>query len=248
MCTNEMCEGKLVNRLDHFCGKKGLDIRGLSKATLGKLVDWGWVSTFADLYKLGKYTAEWIRTPGFGPKSVENIMVAIETSRLPKLENFICALGIPHVGKTLSKELTKYFNTYEEFRDAAKNKWDFTQIDGVAYEKASAIWNFDFAEADLVDAFMLGYDVDEPAAADNILDGLKFCITGRLSIISNREILSKMIRDNGGIVVSSISKNVNYLINNDLNSNTAKNQQAKKLNIPIISEIEILKMIGENFE
>lgn len=239
MCTNEMCEGKLVNRLDHFCGKKGLDIKGLSKATLGKLVDWGWVSTFADLYKLVEHTKEWINKPGFGVKSVENIMVAIETSRLPKLENFICALGIPHVGKTLSKELTKYFNTYEEFRDAAKNKWDFTQIDGVAYEKASAIWNFDFAEADLVDAFMLGYDVDEPAAADNLV-GESICITGRLTQHKNRDELVKRIQDHGGKVVSGVSKNTTWLINNDINSTSSKNTAAQRLGIPIITEEEFV--------
>lgn len=244
MCTNDACEGKLVNRLDHFCGKKGLDIKGLSKATLGKLVDWGWVKEPADLFTLINYTKEWVQKPGFGPKSVENIMAAIEASRIPKLSSFICALGIPHVGKTLSAELVKYFDSYEEFKQAAQTGWDFTQINGVAYEKASAIWSFDFAEADRVDAFMLGYENNDPVAT-NILEGLKFCITGRLSIISNRETLNKMIRDNGGTVVSGVSKNTNYLINNDINSNSTKNQQAKKLNIPIISEKDLLKMIGE---
>ena len=146
ICTNEMCEGKLVNRLDHFCGKKGLDIKGLSKATLGKLVDWGWVDGFASLYCLHQYRDEWINKPGFGTKSVDNILTAIENSRKPKLESFICALGIPHVGKTLSHELTKYFCDYKSFKIAAKDKWDFTEIDKVAYEKASAIWNFDFTE------------------------------------------------------------------------------------------------------
>lgn len=244
MCTNDACEGKLVNRLDHFCGKKGLDIKGLSKATLGKLVDWGWVKEPADLYNYKEYVKEWMSKPGFGQKSVTNIIGGLELSKKPKLENFICALGIPHVGKTLSHELIKYFKTYEEFRDAAKNKWDFTQIDGVAYEKASAIWNFDFTEADRVAEFIEEYEVDESVAADS-LEGLKFCITGRLSIISNRETLNKMIRDNGGTVVSGVSKNTNYLINNDINSNSTKNQQAKKLNIPIISEKDLLKMIGE---
>ena len=244
ICTNDACEGKAINKLEHFCSKKGLDIKGLSKATLGKLIDWGWVYNFCDLYCLKQHRDEWINKPGFGEKSVDNILAAIENSRKPKLESFICALGIPHVGTTLSRELVKYFNTYKDFKIAAKNGWDFTQIDKVGYEKASAIWNFDFTQADLVEAFMYGYENDNHAAADS-LEGLKFCITGRLSIISNRETLNKMIRDNGGTVVSGVSKNTNYLINNDINSNSTKNQQAKKLNIPIISEKDLLKMIGE---
>ena len=241
ICTNEMCEGKLVNRLDHFCGKKGLDIKGLSKATLGKLVDWGWVDGFASLYCLHQYRDEWINKPGFGTKSVDNILTAIENSRKPKLESFICALGIPHVGKTLSHELTKYFYDYKSFKMAAKDKWDFTEIDKVAYEKASAIWNFDFTEADLVDAFMFGYTVDEPAAADN-LSGESICITGKLTHFKNRDEFTKAVQDRGGKVVSSISKNTNWLVTNTPDSGTSKNVTAQKLGIPIITEEEFINL------
>ena len=241
ICTNEMCEGKLVNRLDHFCGKKGLDIKGLSKATLGKLVDWGWVDGFASLYCLHQYRDEWINKPGFGTKSVDNILTAIENSRKPKLESFICALGIPHVGKTLSHELTKYFYDYKSFKMAAKDKWDFTEIDKVAYEKASAIWNFDFTEADLVDAFMFGYTVDEPAAADN-LSGESICITGKLTHFKNRDEFTKAVQDRGGKVVSGVSKNTTWLVTNTPDSGTSKNVTAQKLGIPIITEEEFVNL------
>ena len=241
MCTNEACEGKLVNRLDHFCGKKGLDIKGLSKATLGKLIDWGWVKEPADLFTLVNYTKEWVQKPGFGPKSVENIMVAIETSRIPQLSSFICALGIPHVGKTLSAELVKYFDSYEEFKQAAQTGWDFTQIDGVAYEKASAIWNFDFTEADKVDAFMLGYENDDPAIADSNLASTTVVITGKLNNFKNRDELAKEITNRGGKVVGSVSKNTNILINNDVNSTSSKTLKAKELKIQIITEEEFCK-------
>lgn len=66
ICDNDMCAGRLINRLDHFAGKKGLDIKGLSKATLSKLIEWGWVSAPADLYNLTQYRDEWIAKPGFG--------------------------------------------------------------------------------------------------------------------------------------------------------------------------------------
>ena len=241
MCTNDAWEGKLVNRLDHFCGKKGLDIKGLSKATLGKLVNWGWVDGFASLYCLHQYRDEWINKPGFGTKSVDNILTAIENSRKPKLDSFICALGIPHVGKTLSHELTKYFYDYKSFKMAAKDKWDFTEIDKVAYEKASAIWNFDFTEADLVDAFMFGYTVDEPAAADN-LSGESICITGKLTHFKNRDEFTKAVQDRGGKVVSGVSKNTTWLVTNTPDSGTSKNVTAQKLGIPIITEEEFVNL------
>ena len=242
VCINDACEGKLVNRLDHFCGKKGLDIKGLSKATLGKLVDWGWVKEPADLFTLVNHTKEWVQKPGFGPKSVENIMVAIETSRTPELSSFICALGIPHVGKTLSAELVKYFDSYEEFKQAAQSKWDFTQIDGVGYEKASAIWNFDFAEADHVDEYMLGYENEAPTAADATLDATTVVITGKLSLHKNRDELVKRITERGGKVTGSVSKNTSILINNDVNSTSSKNVSAQRLGIPIMTEEEFVNL------
>lgn len=239
ICTNDACEGKLVNRLDHFCGKKGLDIKGLSKATLGKLVDWGWVKEPADLYNLNKRLQVWANVPGFGIKSVNNILNAIDNSKNPKLESFICALGIPHVGKTLSAQLAKEFSSYEEFKEAAIEKWDFTQLDGVAYEKASAIWNFDFTEADHVAEHMLGYEVTR-GPSSNILEGESICITGRLTQHKNRDELVKRITDRGGKVVSGVSKNTTWLINNDVNSTSSKNVTAQRLGIPIITEEEFV--------
>jgi DNA ligase (NAD+) len=239
ICTNDACEGKLVNRLDHFCGKKGLDIKGLSKATLGKLVDWGWVKEPADLYNLNKRLQVWANIPGFGIKSVNNILNAIDNSKNPKLESFICALGIPHVGKTLSAQLAKEFKTYEDFKEAAIEKWDFTQLDGVAYEKASAIWNFDFTEADHVAEHMLGYEVTG-GPSSNILEGESICITGRLTQHKNRDELVKRITDRGGKVVSGVSRNTTWLINNDVNSTSSKNVTAQKLGIPIITEEEFI--------
>jgi DNA ligase (NAD+) len=239
MCTNDACEGKLVNRLDHFCGKKGLDIRGLSKATLCKLIDWGWVKEPADLYNLNKRLQVWANKPGFGIKSVNNILNAIDNSKNPKLESFICALGIPHVGKTLSAQLAKEFKNYEEFREAVTEKWDFTQLDGVAYEKASAIWNFDFTEADHVAEHMLGYEVTG-GPSSNILEGESICITGRLTQHKNRDELVKRITDRGGKVVSGVSKNTTWLINNDVNSTSSKNVTAQRLGIPIITEEEFI--------
>ena len=141
----------------------------------------------------------------------------------------------------MSHELTKYFCDYKSFKIAAKDKWDFTEIDKVAYEKASAIWNFDFTEADLVDAFMFGYTVDEPAAADNLL-GESICITGKLTHFKNRDEFTKAVQDRGGKVVSGVSKNTTWLVTNTPDSGTSKNVTAQKLGIPIITEEEFVNL------
>ena len=237
VCINTLCEGKLVNRLDHFAGKKGLDIKGLSKATLDKLIEWGWVSEPADLYKLADHRDEWIKKAGFGVKSVDNILSAIEDSRHPTLDQFISSLGIPLIGKTVSKDLLNYIESYEDLKEKAVSKWDFTKIDGFAYSKANAIWSFNFSEADRVRDFM-EFTVEEKVEVVNNLEDLTIVITGKLNSFKNRAELQEVIESRGGKVVGSVSKNTKYLINNDTQSNSSKNVAAKKLGIPIISEEE----------
>lgn len=242
-CNNADCSGQVVNRINHFCGKSGLDIKGLSKATLGKLLDWGWINEPADLYKLCEHRAEWVTKPGFGPKSVDNILQAIEDSRSPQLDKFISALGIPSIGKTLSKELIKYFDSYDAFRKAIKDGYDFTQIDKIGIDKAHSIKSFDYSEADRVDEFMLAYDKAETAAAAaQNLENEKIAITGSLTRFKNRSELQTLIEQRGGKVVSSISKNTTILINNNPNSSSSKNVAATRLGIPIMTEQEFMTL------
>lgn len=237
VCINTLCEGKLVNRLDHFAGKKGLDIKGLSKATLDKLIEWGWVNEPVDLYRLADHRDEWIQKAGFGVKSVDNILSAIEDSRHPTLDQFISSLGIPLIGKTVSKDLLDYIESYEDLKEKAISKWDFTKIDGFAYNKANAIWSFDFSEADRVREFM-EFTVEEKPEVQATLEGAVVVITGRLNQFKNRAELQTAIVNHGGKVVGSISKNTTYLINNDITSGSAKNVSAKKLGVSILTEEE----------
>ena len=240
MCLNNACEGKLINRLDHFCGKKGLDIKGLSKATLEKLIAWEWVSDISDLMVLMNHRAEWIKKPGFGPKSVDKILDAIEDSKFTTLEAFISSLGIPLIGRTVSKELVKHIDSYEEFRQMVDNHFDFSKFDGFAESKTSAIWNFDFTEADKVYPYLYfkTAEVESATMADDSCKDLKVVITGKLMQFKNRDAFKACIEEHGGKVVDSVTKNTSYLVNNDTESSSSKNLTAKKLGIPIISEKE----------
>ena len=236
-CTNPQCEGKLINRLDHFCGKKGLDIKGLSKATLEKLMVWGWVNNISDIMTLDTYRNEWIEKPGFGVKSVDKILNAITVAKNTTLEAFISSLGIPLIGIAVAKELVKNISSYEDFRQKAKDKFDFSIYGGFADSKTSAIWNYDFTEADKVYTYL---KFEEPVInitdAQKTCENLKVVITGKLTQFKNRDALKECIEAHGGKVVDSVSKNTSYLINNDTMSTSTKNQTAKKLGIPIITE------------
>jgi DNA ligase (NAD+) len=242
MCLNPNCEGKLINKLDHFCGKKGLDIKGLSKATLEKLIDWGWVNSISDIMVLINHRNEWIKMPGFGQKSVDKILDAIEDSKFTTLEAFISSLGIPLIGKSVSKELVKYVKTYDEFREKAQSHFDFSIYDGFAESKTTAIWTYDFTEADKIYPYL--YFTQEEKVVennDNACADVKVVITGKLQHFKNRDAFKECIEAHGGKVVDSVNKTTTYLVNNDVNSNSSKNLTAKKLGIPILSEQEFLE-------
>ena len=244
VCGNNQCEGKLINRLDHFCSKKGLDIKGLSKATLEKLIDWGWVDNISSLFALDMCRDDWVLKPGFGSKSVDKILNAIAFSANNcELNQFICALGIPLIGSTASKELCKYFDTYEQFREAINTRYNFYELPNFGIEMHKAIINFNYTEADtMIQSGVITINSkEEEIKGDTSLNGLTFVITGKLNHFKNRDAIKEKIESLGGKVSGSVSKNTNYLINNDKNSTSSKNKSAKTLGIPILSEKDFIE-------
>ena len=245
ICTNKECEGKLINKLEHFFGKKGLDVKGLSVATLEKLIDWGWVSNIKDLYELEKYKKDWIEKPGFGEKSVNNILNAISVGRECELYQLISAIGIPLVGVNISKELTKHFNSWNSFITAINNNFDFTSIHGFGEEIDKSLKSFDYSEIiELLNKYIIIKSNEKVENDKKVATNKIFVITGTLKYFKNRDELKKFIESIGGKVVNSISNNTSYLINNDLLSNSTKNKKAKELKIPIISEEKFLEIFS----
>ena len=234
-CENPQCEGKLVERLEHFCDrKKGLDIRGLSEQTLKKLVDWKWVESIKDLYNLSSRQGEWKNKLGFGEKSVDNILVAIENSKHTTLEKFISAIGIPLIGERVSKILAEKCENWETFRNLIeKDSFSFEEWDGFGYEMNRELKHFNYDEADEL-AKMFTFTVVEKAGND-VLKGKTFVITGKLS--RKRDEIKAEIESLGGKVGSSITAKTDYLIANQP-ENTTKYNTALAKGIPIITEEE----------
>ena len=251
-CANEQCSGKLINKLDHFAGQKGLDIKHLSKATLEKLIDWGWVASAKDIFTLDQHRADWVMKPGFGEKSIDRLLNAINDARVCSLESFLCAISIPLIGKTYARQLAEIFESYENFRTAVSpdpvcgiEPFDFTRISGFGPAIHEAIMTYDYREADrLIDMKYIKIKPNEPLENNNSsLEGLVFCVTGKLHKYKNRDEIKALITSLGGKVTETITSKTNYLINNDINSTSAKNEKAKKLNIPIITEEEFIELL-----
>lgn len=241
-CDNPYCEGKILNRLEHFASKKGLDIKGLSLATFEKLLDWKWIESLIDIFKLKEHREEWISKPGFGVASVDKILNSIEESKNTTLDAFIASLGIPLIGNTVSKELIKYFKTYDEFRNAVNDDtYHFSTIDGFGPEMDNELKYFDYSEADEI-YHLLNIKIPEEKEENLKLKDLTFVITGKLKKYKNRAELVDVISQAGGKVASSVSGKTNYLINNDITSNSSKNLTAKKLGVKIITEEDFEKI------
>lgn len=243
-CGNSNCEGKFLTSLTHFCSKNGLDIKGLSAATLEKLIDWGWVERFGDIFTLAGHRDEWIKKPGFGVASVDKALTAIEKASHCHLDAFISALGIPLIGRNTAKELVKHFPKWSDFINAIETNYPFYQLSGFGREISNSLLNYDYKEARYIaHNFITFIESETTIDKENIINGKTFVITGAVYNYKNRDELKTFIESLGGKVTGSVSNKTNYLINNDATSNSSKNLKAQSLGIPIITEEEFLKLL-----
>lgn len=248
VCCNSECKGKLLGKLTHFVSKNAVNIDGLSEQTLEKLIELGWLKSFQDIYKLSEHKDEMSKLDGFGKRSVEKLLNAIEKSRNITLDRFIYALCIPLIGRSASKTITKHFKSdYDSFHDALFDEFNFTHLDdfGKTMNKSLHVWyaNNKHMMRELVQEFTFEKVEEKSSGVD--LSSKVFVITGSLNHYKNRYELVDLITSMGGKVSGSVSAKTNCLINNDKLSSSSKNQKAQKLGIPIISEEDFMKMIGE---
>ena len=250
MCTNPNCTGKKIALFEHFVSKKAMNIEGMSEATIEFLINKGWIHTFKDLYHLSEHKAEWQKCDGFGKRSVEKILDAVEKSRNVKLDNFITALSIDGIGKSTAKAIAEFFHYdfLNWYHNGVSQPFDYASFDGIGKTMCDDIQIFcaynKVMIADLADE--MTFIIEEKKQNDGVnLDGKTFCITGSLNHFANRDALIADIETHNGKFVSSISTKCNYLINNDSTSLSSKNKKAQALNIPIITEEEYLQMIKE---
>lgn len=250
-CENEDCVAKSIRNLSYFVSKDCMNIDGLSEKTLQRFVDEGLIRNIYDIYELPNHKEEIISFDGMGEKTYDSLVSAIETSKKVKLENFIAALSISNVALSKAKIISRYFNgDWNAFKEAVDNNFDFTTLDGFGAEINRYIHTFFRYKFDVKPEYQKLVDILEFVVAENSntnfsLAGKTFVITGSLNNFSSRKVLQEKIESLGGKVAGSVSKNTDYLINNDSTSSSSKNKKALSLNIPIIAEEEFLEMINE---
>ena len=224
-----------------------MNIDGLSEATIEKFLSKGMLHELADLYHLSDYRETIIEMDGFGERSYEKLITALENSRQTTLAKFIYSLGISNIGLSNAKMICNALgNDLEHIRHATVE--ELTAIDGVGDVIARSFADY-FASPehnktvdDLLQEITLETVQTDSQAQD--LSGLVFVITGSLEHFENRSALKETIENAGGKVTGSVTKKTSYLINNDIASTSSKNKKAKELGVPIITEEQAMEQFG----
>ena len=241
-CPNENCVSRKLAQFIHFVSKNCMDIRGLSEATLETLLSHEFIRNFKDIYHLSDYKQQLIRLDGYGKKSVEKLLKSIEDSRNVKLENFIAALGIPNIGLSASKTISKYCDgDYNGFISNWFYGFDWTELDDFGSVMADNIKDYLNKHCKEINelAKEMNFIVEEKSTNCS-LEGLKFCITGSFS--QSRDGLKKALEDRGAKFVSSISKNIDILFAGEKAG--SKLTKAQQLGVRVANEEELMSMLG----
>ena len=248
ICTNPSCDAKFLNRLKHFVSRDAINIEGMSEATLQKFIDLEFVSSFKDIYHLGDHYSELIKIEGFGKKSIDKLLNSIEKSRNTALSRLIYALSIPLVGKTVSKALETNLGKDEFLKVAYLLGFRGVKIDKIGNEITLSLDSYFRDHKDEFFDLLKEFTITESSSNTSTNSGIAgktFVITGSVERFKNRNELKDKIENLGGKVASAVSAKTDYLINNDINSKSSKNQKAKTLNIPIITEEDFLQLVGD---
>ena len=248
-CGNPDCPAKNLKKFERFVSKSGMDIDGLSTETLRDFIGLGYVHSFADVYRLARYADEIRTLDGFGDKSCENLLAAVEKSRRSADPvRFLTALCIPQIGEDAAKRLVGRYG-WPGLVDALDAGEDLAATDGIGPERAAAVLGW-YAGPDnrrVLHELLELVTIPETAPKTETgggCAGLTFVVTGEVARFANRDALKAYVEACGGKVAGSVSKKTSYLINNDPASGSSKNLKARELGVPILSEEEFIARFG----
>ncbi len=243
-CVNPGCPAKKIKSFGLFTSRDAMNIDGLSEATLEKFIARGFIHDFGDIFEISRYKDEIVEMEGFGQKSYDNLMESLERAKETTLPRVIYSLGIANIGLANAKVICRHFdNDLDRIRHASLE--EVSDIDTIGPVIAGNLVAY-FRDEDndrRLDHLMSFLHIQEDSPKqEQIFEGMNFVITGSLVHFGNRSEAKELIESLGGKVTGSVTKKTNYLINNDIQSNSSKNKKARELGIPILSEEDFQKL------
>lgn len=248
-CDNPKCNGKKLGKFSHYVSKPAMNIDGLSEATLEKFINNGWLTDFTDLYHLNRYDKEIMRMEGFGKRSYDKLMTAIETSKSTTLARLLISLGIPYIGKTASKAISNYcVGDPYKFIELINDDFNWMQLEDFGEVMSASLkdWFSDDDNFKLYHCIVghLNIQIEKAITmpvADNPFNGKTVVATGSLQNFT-RDGIGKKLEELGAKVGSSVSKKTDYVIAGEKAG--SKLTKAKELGVPVLTETEFMAMIG----
>ena len=232
-CKNPSCSSQIERNIVHYL--KALEIKGVSNATVSTMLDAGIIATLPDLYNIDFFKLKSL--PQFGEKSAQKIIVSILEKAEVDLDVFLSSLGISNLGKTAGKALAMKFRTLENVRSATY--FDLQKIDGIGDITAKEIRAGLEKMSNTIDRLIKCLTVKDFEIKEGILKGATVCCTGKVS--KARKEIHKIIEENGGVVSTSVSKSLDYLIAGERCGSKLK--KAEKYGVTILSEKEFMEML-----
>jgi DNA ligase (NAD+) len=241
------CPPQIIGRIQHYISRKAMDIEGLGGETVALLFNNDLVHNYADLYELK--VEQILPLERMAQKSADNLVKGVEDSKNIPFERVLYALGIRYVGETVAKKLAKHYKNIDALSQATL--MDLVLVDEIGEKIAKSVLEFfDNEENKIIIGRLKNYGIQfeiveniNPNATDKLV-GKIFVVSGVFEQFSRDE-LKKVIEDNGGKIGSSISAKTNYVVAGD-NMGPAKLEKAGKLNIPILTETDFIKLINED--
>lgn len=245
-CINPSCPAQLTRTIAYFCSRECMNIMALGDTLVTALVKSGYLDNFADIYRLKDRRDELIRDGIIGKeKNTDKVLANIESSKSNSPERLLAGLGIRNVGRRTAQELMKHFRTLGELADAPAET--LTAIPDIGETTAQCITAF-FQDKEnrkiLDDLEGLGVNMTMPEQTETseALKGLTIVITGTLPTLGRKE-AEELITKNGGKASGSVSKKTSYLVAGEAAG--SKLTKAQQLGIPVITEEQLLAMIGK---
>ena len=246
-CMNPDCQAKKIKSFTLFVSRDAMNIDGLSEATLEKFILKGFIKDFGDIFEIGRYREEIVNMDGFGEKSFDNLMASLERAKHTTLPRLLYSLGIANIGLANAKVICKEFD-YDLEKMIHATGEEISSIEGIGPVIAQSFTAY-FADEENMRKLrhLLSHLELEAVKQENrlTLEGKQFVITGSVEHFANRAQLKEYIEQRGGKVTGSVTFKTDYLINNDVTSNSSKNKKARELEIPILSEEDFLHMAEE---
>ncbi len=247
-CVNAACPAQLVRLLEHFVSRGAMDIKGLGVRQVVILLERGLIRDAADLYDLYdlKDSEKLVAIDRMGEKSVENLLAAIEASKVRPLARVLTALGIDHVGFEVAEALSRHFRTIDALMAASED--DLSAVPSIGPKIAASVSAYFANESNravvkkLRKSGVRMVDEDRPEPGEQSLAGLRFVVTGRLASFSRSQAEGR-IKDAGGAVSGNVSKRTSYLVAGE--DAGSKLSDAEKLGIPVIDEDEFVALLEQ---